>query len=299
MSIVDAADRIEWSECWLTPRPMPAALASEVRRHLGLVPEWMTRVVDVPWIPRSFALMNDPQLAHMPPHLWRLIAFVVSQDQSCRHCYGLTRSMLKLIGYDDDVVERLERDVHLAHLDRADELALDFARKVSKANPGPTPDEIARLRTAGFTGAAIAEIAYAAAINVYGNRIATLLALPSESMVRWADHPLARLARPLAALFLKVRAVNPEPLPQPNDGPCAEVVATLTGAPAARVLRRVIDDAMASPILARRTKLLMLAVIGRALDCEHAEREARTGLASEGFDTSDVDDVLANLGSSK
>ena len=297
MSISEAAAQIEWNECWLDRRPVPPELAAEVRHLLGIVPDWIGRVADVPWLPRAFAALNHPLFAHMPPHLWRLIAFVVSQDQSCRHCYGLTRSMLKMLGFEDQWIEALERDVQLANLAEPDRLALDFARRVSKANPRPRSTDRARLAAAGFTDAAVAEIAYAASAAVVSNRIATLLALPSERMVLWADRPITRLLRPVTSRIFRVRPAKAEPLPQPNDGPCAEVVAALAGAPAARVLRRMIDEAMASPVLPRRTKLLMTGVIGRALDCAHAEQEVRAGLLADGFDAGEVADVLGNLAS--
>jgi alkylhydroperoxidase family enzyme len=89
------------------------------------------------------------------------------------------------------------------------------------------------------------------------------------------------------------------PLPQPNSGPCADVVAALAGSPAAHTVRTVVDEALGSPILPRRTKLLMLAVIGRALGCDHSEEEARAQLLGEGFTAADLDEVLANLGSPK
>jgi alkylhydroperoxidase family enzyme len=205
--------------------------------------------------------------------------------------------MLKMVGFDDPLIEALERDIQLADLAEPDRLALDFARKVSKSNPRPRPEDRERLRRAGYSDAAVAEIAYAAAVCVVSNRMATLLALPAERMVLWADHPMARLLRPITARILRVRPAKAEPLPQPNDGPCAEVVAALAGAPAARELREVIDEALASPVLPRRTKLLMMGVIGRALGCAHAEEEVRAGLLAEGFDAAELADVLANLAS--
>jgi uncharacterized peroxidase-related enzyme len=263
---------------------------------MGILPRWVACVAEVPWIPRAFAVMNQTPLAHMAPLLRELIALVVSQDQSCRYCYGMTRAMLRVLGYSDDLVDRLERDLQLADLDRHDQRALEFARRVSKANPRPRAAEIDALRAAGFTRPAIAEIAYVAAVNVCSNRLATLLSLPPEPVVRWVEHPLGRIVRPLAAVMLRPRRARPESLPR-NEGPCAEVVAALEGAPAARVLRGVIDDAMASPVLPRRTKLLMLAVIGRALGCAHSEAGARTGLRDDGMDAAALDDLLANLGS--
>jgi hypothetical protein len=41
------------------------------------------------------------------------------------------------------------------------------------------------------------------------------------------------------------------------------------------VLRGIIDDAWASDILPRRTKTLLLGVVGKVLGCQHAEEEAR------------------------
>jgi alkylhydroperoxidase family enzyme len=86
------------------------------------------------------------------------------------------------------------------------------------------------------------------------------------------------------------------PVP-PNGGPCADVVAALEGSPLAHAMRQTIDEAMASPILPRRTKLLMIAVVARALGCDHAEAEARAGLAPDGLAPLDVDAILRNLGS--
>jgi hypothetical protein len=74
------------------------------------------------------------------------------------------------------------------------------------------------------------------------------------------------------------------------------VVAALDGSPAAHVLRRVVDDAIGSPLLPRRTKLLVLAVVARALGCDHGEAEARAGLAHAGLTPAMVDGVLEHLG---
>jgi hypothetical protein len=113
------------------------------------------------------------------------------------------------------------------------------------------------------------------------------------------DRPLARLLRPLIARWIRGKRRPAMPLPQPNTGLCADVVAALDGSPAAHVVRAIADDAIASTVLPRRTKLLMLAVIGRALGCDHAETEARNGLGTDGLGPADVDEILANLGSAK
>src|SRR5437899_2321420 len=81
---------------------------------------------------------------------------------------------------------------------------------------------------------------------------------PLEQMV---DRPLVRLLRPVIARRMRSKPRRPEPLPEPNEGPFASVVAALEGSPAAGVLRRAIDGALASPVLPRRTKMLLFAVV--------------------------------------
>jgi alkylhydroperoxidase family enzyme len=62
-------------------------------------------------------------------------------------------------------------------------------------------------------------------------------------------------------------------------------------------MRMIVDDALASPVLPRATKGLMMAVIGRALGCAYSEGEARRVAQDAGVAPDEIDDVLANLGS--
>jgi hypothetical protein len=91
----------------------------------------------------------------------------VSQDNSCRYCYGVQRSLLKILGYRYDMLNRLERDFHLAGLEDAQHIALDFVRKLSRANPRPDRRDYEALERAGFGRAAIAEIAFAVAAGAW------------------------------------------------------------------------------------------------------------------------------------
>jgi alkylhydroperoxidase family enzyme len=287
---------MEWGDCWLAPVPLHEELAAEVRRSTGgVLPGWAPRLAAVPWVVRATARFVAARFAHMPPALSRWIDLVVSQDSSCRYCYGATRTLLKVLGYRDAQIDRIERDVPASELPPAEQAALEFARRVSHANPRPSPAEHDRLARAGWAPAAVAEIAYAAAAAGFPNRIATAFAIPPEPFERWAERPLARLVRPLLARRLRAKAAAPLPAPPPA-GPCGEVVSALGDSPGAQALRATIDEALASAILPRRAKLLMLAVVGRALDCPRSEAEARVELGALGLAPATLDRVLANLG---
>src|SRR5205814_1939635 len=116
----------------------------------GMVPDWAYRLAPVPWMARGFTALTHPPIAHMPLRLFPLVAFVVSRDNACRYCYGVTRTLLKVLGHDDAFIDGLERTVHLGELSPAEQAALEFARIVSRANPRPTAREVATLREAGF-----------------------------------------------------------------------------------------------------------------------------------------------------
>ena len=290
---------MEWEESLLPPVPVPADLEAYVRRQFGVVPGWLARVAPAPWLARAWAALVRSPVAHLPPALCDLVALVVSQDNSCRYCFGAQRAVLRLLGYREAYIARLERDFLVAELSAADQAALDFARRVSRADPRPSRPDRERLAAAGFSAPAVAELTFTAAATIFANRIATLLALPPEPLEKMVDRPLVRLLRPLIARRLRKPPRGPEPLPQPNDGPYAPVVAALDGAPAARVLRRAIDDAWASEVLPRRTKTLVFAVVARALGCARSEVESRVALEREGLGARDVDEVLATLASAR
>ncbi len=293
-----AALDAQWSASWLQPVPVPDELRAALRKFTGgTIPVWASHLAPVPWVVRAFVCGLDKTVAYTPVALWDLIAFVVSQDNACRYCYGATRTILTILGYGDDAIDRLERDIELADLTSAEQAALRFARKLSQANPPVDAADLGALAAAGYTTQAIAEIAYVAAFSGYGNRVATAFALPPDRFERILEHPLRRLVRPVLARHFRGRRRPPTAPPFPNPPPFADVVTMLGGSPTAHRVRAMLDDAFASPVLPRRTKLLEFAVVGRALECRWAENEAKRALGAEGWTEAAVDDVLAHLAS--
>jgi alkylhydroperoxidase family enzyme len=296
MAVPIAVGSMEWGDCVLPLTAAPPALVAQVRKAVGGVPDWLGRLGRSPWITGFACEMLANPFAYISPALVDLVALVVSQDNSCRYCYGVQRAVLKIQGYRDDYIDRLLRDFHLADLAPADRAALDLARRISRADPRPGRREFEAVTTAGLGREAAAEVAAMAAASIFMNRVSTLLALPPESLEKVVEKPFFRLLRPLMAWKMRGKRRAPEP-PPPNAGPGARIVAALGDSPVAGVFRRSIDGAWASTVLPRRTKALMLAVIAKALGCAHAEGEARVVLGREGVGPGDVDQILTTLGS--
>jgi AhpD family alkylhydroperoxidase len=240
--------------------------------------------------------MIQKPVAFASPALCDLVTLVVSQDNSCRYCYGTQRAILRIHGYRDEYVDALLGDFNVGDLSPADRAALELVRRLTRANPLPGRAEFEEVVDAGSGRQATAEIAAVAALSNFSNRLATLIALPPDPIERFVRGPLFRVMRPLIAWKMRPRAKRPEPVPEPNDGLFAPIITALGGSPYARVFRGVIDDAFASDILPRRTKLLAIAVVARAIGCVPVEREAGQALAAEGLAPDQLDDVLRTLG---
>jgi hypothetical protein len=101
---------------------------------------------------------------------------------------------------------------------------------------------------------------------------------------------------PIARRLLRARTRRSRPLePVECAGPWAYLVEALARLPAGRVLRRVLDEACASPVLPRQTKLLVFAVVARTLGSAHSEREAVRLLLECGADPDAVAGALRHL----
>jgi len=291
---------VDWETCALEARPDPE-INRFVRREAGMVPSHLDYYTVCPWVARQFAyfaLTNIPIHA-IPPSLVELLGLVVAQDNSCRYCYAATRVILRALGFGDDTVRSLEQGMATSEITPATRAALDFGRRFSRASPLPGPDALAPLRAHGFDETAILEIVYVTALSVVANRIVTLPAVPIADVERMSERRWIRFLQPMATLVLRRarRKRYPTALTEPEPArPFAHVVRAFEGHPLGPRLATQVDDAWDSPILPRRTKALIVAVVGRALDCSLSEREARRLLQLEGVDF-DVNDVLAHLAS--
>lgn len=294
------SEEIEWEECCLEPGRNPE-LESHLKRRLGLVPPYVPYYFDCPWIARAPATVSylRGNFVHVGSDLYEKLNLVVSQDNSCRFCFAAYRFLMRVTGVPENRIRRLEQHV-LADLEPPERAALEFARKLSRSNPLPSQSDLEKLRDAGFGEEAIQEIAFVAAYMVSVNQLATLPAVPPEQLERLPDRWHMRLLRPLLARRFTSgwRDGKPDFLePELRTGPFAYLVNSFDGLPAARALRHFIDEAWSSPLLPRRAKALIFAVVARGLGSGHAGREAARLTANEGVSADVLEEVLTHLAS--
>jgi alkylhydroperoxidase family enzyme len=290
---------------WLDPLPdrdPSPELARFVKDQLGFVPPHVHLFGSCPWIQHADIDLDIGFASAEVGEMFDELYLVISRDNSCRFCYGASRMLMRMSGMSDKHIRSLEDDVEMARLEPRKRLALEYARRVSRSNPAPDHTDRKQLIEAGYSEAAVRELAFAAVNIVFHNRYSTLLALPPRPAELIAKTPLLHLVKLRMRKLLRRIELPGSPTPLPEElktGPYSGVVVALDGLPHAPVLRRILDEAWASPHLRSRTKALIFAVIARALESRAAEREAVRLLELEGIDAGQTEETLAHLGSSK
>jgi uncharacterized peroxidase-related enzyme len=289
---------------WLPP-VVPEARHSELEARAkkltgGAVPRVIRHTASLEWLGRATLDMLAPKLSHADPDLFHLIGLVASHANACRYCYGTTRAMLRVRGYDSETIERLEHDLQLADLSDDRRAVLDFARLLARSNPRPARAQLDALASCGLAWPAITEIAAVCAIWCMGNRIATFLAVPPETRLEGVTESfVGKLLRPLLASRIRksIQRLPPPGAVGPVDVPFGALVTALGDTHVAVLFRDALQGAFSSPVLSTRAKLLAIAVVARSLACDLCEGESRRVLAAEGAGAGVVDEVLAHLAS--
>jgi alkylhydroperoxidase family enzyme len=275
-------------------RRRSAEIVAIAKQKTGMTISAYDYLSPVPWVVEGYIdfmrYMNAPYV--LSTHQSKLCTLVVSHDHSCRYCHGASRALLRISGMREEQIRRLEQDLHGADLSQAEKQLLDVALKVSRGNV--SAGDVAALRAAGFSESAILELAFlVAGAGCYTFRLATPLSLPVDDAVVKMQHPLALAVRPVVSLGIHWMTTSkrqaPVPFPAANDGPFSWLVEGYRTLPnAAVLLRTLIDRAFASPILSKRVKGLMIAVIARTMGAEAVEAEAEALLLQEGMTPADI-----------
>jgi alkylhydroperoxidase family enzyme len=293
-------EEITWSEPIL-PAVADAAWEAEVKRRAMQVGEVDRRVVPNPWLRQLCLAVVTYRPAGVSQRLLQIGSMVTAQENSCRYCYGANRAFLKILGYSESFISRLERDTHIAELDEKERGFIAFCRNLARSRPRPARADRERLVGLGYAPREVNEIAFVIAMYCFYNRIGILTASPPErSFERMANGLLGRVMGPVIRWQMGRRQGGGPQAAQRDAATLAQgafgpVVATLAGLPAAAVMRDALDGAFASPVLSRPAKALMFAVVARTLGCRHSEAASRALLETDGFAAAEIDAALATL----
>lgn len=280
VSITSTLPRAEdWREPVVRPQSSPA-LERLFRRRTGLAPAVVPYLAPHAWAYRPFLFLMNPDLEALDASLCSQICFVVARDNACRFCYGSFRSFLRVSGYSEAELDRLEGELHLNEADSAERRALEFAIRVSQGRLQDEPS-VAPLQQAGYGPTAIREIAGIAVTATLINRVATMLAIPlneaAESLTsQWYFDVLQPVVQALLKGWQRYATPSAQPLQADAvEGPLGPWIRRLRGTCVGNVIhdcaRRWLRHDSALPL---RTKLFALAVVARGLDAPALEDRA-------------------------
>ncbi len=131
---------IEWGPPLVSAVVVPEWEA-EAKRRFGGSSDFLRRVAPIPWLRRSCAAATLYPISALPVRLADLMFLVVSQENSCRYCYGAARAHMRILGYSDRVISQIERETQLAELDAKDQAFIRFCRNLARSNPRPAHAE--------------------------------------------------------------------------------------------------------------------------------------------------------------
>jgi uncharacterized peroxidase-related enzyme len=299
--MVSSLDQIDWCDVPLLPAVPDPSWERDVVKRFGFASNAARFLTPVRWLMEAEQLLEARVTPSISVPMRAFISMAVAMDSSCRHCYGAFRSMLKILGYSEGVIRELEESLAIDQLTNKERAALEFARKVSRSAPRPGESDLRELRAAGFSQLEIAEIAYLAAINAAGNRLATLLALPPDPLEEINANWFERLRRPFTRKEFRAALSYVANVPSPAGfvGLGARIVRALEGSPASAALATILQGAWNSTITSKQVKALIFAVVARGLSCPGCEEEASEALRAEGWSNSEIEHVLTYLTSNK
>ena len=234
-------DEIEWGQAIL-PRVSDPAWEVEVKRRAGQVSEVDRRVASSPWVREVCVSMTAYRPVAMPQRLFNIGALVTAQENSCRYCYGANRAYMKILGYSESFISRIEQDATFAELDEKERAFISFCRSLARSRPRPAKADHEALVALGFAPLAVSEMAMLIALGCYYNRISILIACPPEHALRARGQQFSRA--PDGTIDANGHVDAPAGAPATldaatlSDGPFGTVVAPWQGCRGPRSSRR-------------------------------------------------------------
>jgi uncharacterized peroxidase-related enzyme len=294
-------DQLQWDQP-LVPITEDPAWEAEVRGLMGgMMPGSFRYAASSPWVRRAYLDSVRCPIDSLAPAEMEIAGLVTSQENACRYCYGSARVRMKMIGFTDEMIDRIERNVQLVEAEPRERELVQFCRNLARSKPRPSRAAREKMREVGFTPLQTAELALVVALVGLCNRISTLLAMPPELEMESAGKGMKGLWNKLSAWLpgkQPMRNLPPPDYPAPNfKGPYGSIVRGLGGAAGGAVLEATLNNAFSSEVLPRRTLSLIFAVVAHTLECQICETGAADLLEIEGFSRRDLGEVLETLAS--
>jgi alkylhydroperoxidase family enzyme len=194
-------------------------------------------------------------------------------------------------------IERMEQDLARADLPPRTLAAMAFGRSQSRTGPSGAAEARAALARAGVGDDEMREIAFAVALTDFSNRAHSIPAIPVRPMERMPDRLLTRLLKPWMNRLIRASRHPGHEMPLDREAPAphARLVRAYAGSPIAPALGRALEGMWASPVLTRRAKLLVFAVISRGLGCDACAPDTLEALRAEGLNEAAIDQILTHL----
>lgn len=288
----------EWEPCLLEPARDRAVEALARRAH-GMLPPNVPYLAHAPWVASAAVRLNPDHglLVHVDFALADLVSMVVSQENSCRFCFAVSRWLLRVQGFSEARIAELQAQLAQGAVEPRTAAAVAFARRMSRSQPLVEPADRRRLLEAGFSAEGVREIAYIIAFTAFANRVTTIPAIPPYALERLPERWSFGLLRPLMARMVNAhrRRGQPAPPAPARDAFHGALLRAYEGSPIAPVLAGALDELWASPVLTRRCKALLFAVVATGLGCGRSLDEGRAVLRAEGLDDAAIDHALTHL----
>ena len=295
-------DQLQWSQP-LVPAIDDPAWEGEVRGLMGgVMPGSFRYVASSPWVRNTYLDAVRTPMTSLAPSEMELAGLVTSQENACRYCYGSARVRMKMIGFTDEMIDRIERNVQLVEAEPRERELVQFCRNLARSKPRPARQAREKMREVGFSALQTAELAYMVAMVGFCNRVSTLLAVPPEVEMEAMGPKMKGMWSKLSA-WLPGKQAPRSNIPAPTHpaptfkGPYGGIVRALEGSPGAAMVEATLNRAFSSDVLPRRTLDLIFAVIARTLECKICETDATELLEAEGFSRGELGEVLDTLAS--
>jgi uncharacterized peroxidase-related enzyme len=121
---------------------------------------------------------------HLSRRHKEMIGSYVSYLNHCAYCLDSHAFFLKLQGATDQTVAAfVSGDLGQAGLTKAERVLLDYVKIITEAAYRSTPEDVQKLRDAGWNEEQIAEAVYVVALFSMLNRIANAFGVPVENYV--------------------------------------------------------------------------------------------------------------------